>query len=56
MSTHNIGFYENISKIMTELSSNIIKYALISSADSTYMYQCVATPGDPWDVNSNTEI
>ena len=27
MSTHNIGFYEEISKIITELSSNIIKYA-----------------------------
>ena len=27
MSTHNIGFYEEISKIITKLSSNIIKYA-----------------------------
>ena len=27
MSTHNIGFYEEISKIISELSSNIIKYA-----------------------------
>ena len=54
MSTHNIGFYEKISKIITELSSNIIKYALISSADSTY--KCVATPGDPWDVKPNTKI
>ena len=27
MSTHNIGFYEEISKIITLLSSNIIKYA-----------------------------
>ena len=27
MSTHNIGFYEEISKIIFELSSNIIKYA-----------------------------
>ena len=27
MSTHNIGFYEEISKIITYLSSNIIKYA-----------------------------
>ena len=26
MSTHNIGFYEEISKIITQLSSNIIKY------------------------------
>ena len=27
MSTNNIGFYEEISKIIPELSSNIIKYA-----------------------------
>ena len=27
MSTHNIGFYENLTKIIFELSSNIIKYA-----------------------------
>ena len=27
MSTHNIGFYEEISKIITKLSSKIIKYA-----------------------------
>ena len=27
MSTHNIVFYEEISKIITELSSDIIKYA-----------------------------
>ena len=26
MSTHNIGFYENLTKIIFELSSNIIKY------------------------------
>ena len=28
MSTHNIGFYEEISKIIPSLSLNIIKYAL----------------------------
>ena len=28
MSTHNIGFYEEISKIISQLSSNIIKYTL----------------------------
>ena len=33
MSAHNIGFYEDLTKIIFELSSNIIKYALISSAD-----------------------
>ena len=26
MSTHNIGFYEDLTKIFFELSSNIIKY------------------------------
>ena len=31
MSTHNIGFYEEISKIITQLSSNM---HLISSADT----------------------
>ena len=27
MSTHNIGFYEDLTKIIFQLSSNIIKYA-----------------------------
>ena len=27
MSTHNIGFYEDLTQIIFELSSNIIKYA-----------------------------
>ena len=27
MSTHDIGFYEDLTKIIFELSSNIIKYA-----------------------------
>ena len=27
MSTHNIGFYEDLTKIIFELSPNIIKYA-----------------------------
>ena len=27
MSTHNIGFYEEISRIISQLSSDIIKYA-----------------------------
>ena len=27
MSTHNIGFYEDLTKIIFELSSNVIKYA-----------------------------
>ena len=33
MSTHNIGFYEDLRKIIFELSSNIINTHLISSAD-----------------------
>ena len=27
MSTHNMGFYEDLTKIIFELSSNIVKYA-----------------------------
>ena len=33
MSTHNIGFYEDLTKIIFELSSNIIKYSPYSSAE-----------------------
>ena len=41
MSTHNIGFYEEISKIITKLSSNIIKYApYISSAATDDAHCC----------------
>ena len=32
MSTHNIDFYEDLTKIIFELSSNIINRHLISSA------------------------
>ena len=35
MSTHNIGFYEDLTKIIFELSSNIIKYA-------PYFFSCLA--------------
>ena len=38
MSTHNIGFYEEISKIIFELSSNIIKYA-------PYFFSCSCVTG-----------
>ena len=34
MSTHNIGFYEDLTKITFELTSNIIKYA-------PYFFCCV---------------
>ena len=33
MSTHNIGFYEDLTKIIFELSLNIINTHLTSSAD-----------------------
>ena len=36
MSTHNIGFYEDLTKIIFELSSNIIKYA-------PYFFCCVTS-------------
>ena len=38
MSTHNIGFYEDLKKIIFELSSNIIKYAPYFFC-CIYMYQ-----------------
>ena len=41
MSTHNIGFYEEISKIITQLSSNIINTHLISSAVQVQLYTFV---------------
>ena len=34
MSTHNIGFYEDLTKIIFELSSNSSNTHLISSADN----------------------
>ena len=38
MSTHNKGFYEDLTKIIFELSSNITKYAL-------YFFCCIADTG-----------
>ena len=38
MSTHNIGFYEDLTKIIFELSSNIIKYA-------PYFFCCTVDQG-----------
>ena len=35
MNSHDIGFYEEISKIITELSSNILNTHLISSPHNT---------------------
>ena len=37
MSTHNIGFYEDLTKIIFELSSNIIKYAPYFFCCHTYV-------------------
>ena len=39
VSTNNIGFYEEISKIIPYLSSNIIEYTL--SFSSVYLVMCV---------------
>ena len=39
MSTHNIGFYEDLTKIIFELSSNIIKYAPYSAVFK-YKFAC----------------
>ena len=39
MSTHNIGFYEDLTKIIFELSSNIIKYA-------PYFFCCTSLQAD----------
>ena len=33
MSTHNIGFYEDLTKIIFQLSSNTCTYLISSSAD-----------------------
>ena len=38
MSTHNIGFYEEISKIITKLSSKSSNMHLISSAEVGQMF------------------
>ena len=43
MSTLNIGFYEEISKIIFELSSNIIKYAPYSFC---WFYHEILPPKD----------
>ena len=39
MSTHNIGFYEDLTKIIFELSSNIVKYA-------PYFFCCPNKPSE----------
>ena len=45
MSTHNIGFYEDLTKIIFELSSNIIKYApyFFCCVQVTIVYEVVMT-------------
>ena len=40
MSTHNIGFYEDLTKNIFELASNIIKYAHISSPGTINLGKC----------------
>ena len=48
MSTHNIGFYEEMKKIISLLSSNIIKYVLCSSDETPSWTPVYGTlfPGD----------
>ena len=41
MSTHNIGFYEEMSKIITQISSNV---HLISSAESPHLGDSTGYP------------
>ena len=48
MSTHNISFYEEMTKLIFQLSSNIIKYAplislLLSSVNSLFCKNLVFT-------------
>ena len=49
MSTHNIGFYEDLTKIIFELSSNIIKYA-------PYFFCCIRTISDIISFTSVTSV
>ena len=45
MSTHNIGFYEDLTKFIFELSSNIIKYAPYFFCCNAYNL-CLSTARD----------
>ena len=60
MSTHNIGFYEDLTKIIFELSANIIKYAhylfccwafLSGLLISRHKYLCGEQVGNPAVIN-----
>ena len=56
MSTHNIGFYEDLTKIIVELSSNM---HLISSAEllkSLTVYYCLTTPMEKESTTVSEEI
>ena len=48
MSTHNIGFYEDLTKIIFELSSNIIKYAPYFFCWSYELFSCLILETFPW--------
>ena len=48
MSTHNIGVHEEISKIISELSSNIIKYA-------PYFFCCRDLIEFAWQISHSTK-
>ena len=49
MSTHNIGFYEDLTKIIFELSSNIIKYA-------PYFFCCFSILQDEQSLRAKTPL
>ena len=49
MSTHNIGFYEDLTKIIFELSSNIIKY-------TPYFFCCLEETFHPFFADSRRAV
>ena len=56
MSTHNIGFYEEISKIITYVSSNIIKYAPYFFCWVGYYVQVGLSVLDPFQTLQNEDL
>ena len=59
MSTHNIGFYEEISKIVPKLSSNIIIYApylFLCTRSVIFVKEKVAMTRSQFNQNQNTAL
>ena len=56
MSTHNIGFYEDLTKIIFELSSSIIKYAPYFFCWKTQISQAFTKSVKYHQVSSNTHL